>query len=143
MFIQDLSTSAYFVHGENVRAVGWLEAEHPYQQGTVPKRFMTCLKHHVATACQVVLFCGAHRCSLCSKEARYVGYRNLMIPTKQLLYAAPELIVHYIEKHRYQPTQEFIDVVMACPKQGSDLYMALLLRYQECWRWLYRSRQAT
>jgi hypothetical protein len=133
MFIEDLSTHAYFARGDNVRAVGWLEAGHPYEQGPVPNDFLARLKQHVATACQYVRFRGIHTCNLCPKGQRKAGHRNLMIPTEKLLYVAPELVVHYIEDHGYRPPQEFIEAVMACPEQESAAYAVLLRRFEQCW----------
>ena len=133
MFIEDLSTDAYFARGPNVRAVGWLEAGHPHQQGPVPDEFLARLKKHVASAYQSMLFCGWHECSLCSDGQRRTGSYNLLIPTTRLLYVAPEMIVHYIEDHGYRPPLEFVDAVMACPPQESSRYMALLERFPECW----------
>lgn len=133
MFIEDLSTSAYFARGDNIRAVGWLEAGHPYQQGAVPNDFVARLKQHIGTAYQPMLFMGFHRCSLCLEGQRKVGYHNLLIPTNQLLYVAPQLVIHYIEDHGYQPPQEFIEAVMACPEQESVPYTALLRQFEQCW----------
>lgn len=133
MFIEDLSTRAYFAHGQYARAVGWLETDHPYQQGTVPVRFLARLKQHVDTAYQPVLFMGFHECSLCQEGDRKAGLRNLLIPTERLLYVAPEMIVHYIEDHGYQPPQEFVEAVMACPEQASVEYSALIRQFEKSW----------
>lgn len=133
MFIEDLSTDAYFARGPNVRAVGWLEAGHPHQQGPVPDEFLARLKEHVAKAYQPMVFWGFHECSLCSDSQRRTGDSNLLIPTAQLLYVAPEMIVHYIEDHGYRPPLEFIDAVTACPEQESPRYTALLARFQGSW----------
>ena len=115
MFIEDLSTQAYFAHGGNVRAVGWLEAGHSFPRGPVAPEFLAVLKEHVAKACQPVNFMGEHHCILCDEgpppwKSRK-GHRNLLVPTAGLLYVAPELVVHYIEDHGYQPPVSGIDPI--------------------------------
>jgi len=135
VFLEDLSTRAYLAHGDNVRAVGWLEAGHPFIVGQAPAEFLAVLKAHAAKAFQPVLFRGMHRCSLCAgEERRRWGYRNLLVPTVGLLYVAPELVLHYIEGHGYQPPEEFIAAVLACPDQGSAAYFELLRPFEDCWR---------
>src|SRR5690349_18421296 len=99
MFIEDLSTNCYFASGVNLRAVGWLEQGHEYRRGDVPQQFLAKLKEHVTEAYQPYYFMGFHSCSLCQPEKRAHGLRNVFIPTRSLLYIAPELIVHYIECH--------------------------------------------
>jgi hypothetical protein len=133
VFITDLSTNGYFTTGDYVRAVGWLEAGHPYQHGSVPDEFMATLKQHVAKAHQPVLFMGLHECSLCPQGKRRADFCNLLIPTPRLLYVAPALLVHYIEDHGYRPPQEFIEAVMACPEQESEEYMKLLGPFEQSW----------
>jgi hypothetical protein len=131
MFIADLSTEGYFVRGEAIRAVGWLEGDHPYSRGSVPAPFLQRLKEQVESqrvepTFRIIMFLGWHDCSLCPPGDRMRESRNLLIPTPEVLYAAPAMIVHYIEDHDYRPPQEFIDAVMACPPQKSPEFMALL-----------------
>lgn len=134
MFVEDLSTRAYFADGDKVRAVGWLEAGHAFPRGPVPDGFVAALKAHVAKAFQPVIFMGSHRCSLCAEEGRHCrGHHNLLVPTAGLLYVAPELVVHYIEDHGYQPPAEFLDAVLACPEQGSSAYFELLRPFESSW----------
>ena len=52
-----------------------------------------------------------------------------MIPAATELFIAPELILHYVEEHRYCPPQSFIDAVRQCPEQGSREYLLLVRRY--------------
>lgn len=126
MFIEDLSTEAYFARGDHVRAIGWLEGNHPYLRGPVPEEFLAALKRHVASAYQPVLFLGPHRCTLCSDDEGPFGIRNLLIPTPTLLYVSPELVLHYVEDHGYKPPDEFIAAVLACPDQNSPEFEELL-----------------
>ena len=133
VFFKDLSTCAYFARGVNVRAIGWLECGHPYRQGAVSAEFLAVLKAQVAIAYQVVHFLGSHSCSLCPKGQQRTGFRNLLVPTVELLYVAPELVVHYIEGHNYQPPEEFVVAMMACPEQNSAAYLQLLQPFEYSW----------
>jgi hypothetical protein len=134
VFVEDLNTHAYFARGDNVRAVGWLEAGHRFARGPVPAEFLAALKVHVAKAFQPVIFMGSHRCSLCAEGGRNRrGHHNLLVPTAGLLYVAPELVVHYIEDHGYQPPVEFIAAVLACPEQESAAYFELVRPFESSW----------
>ena len=134
MFVEDLSTHAYFARGDNVRAVGWLEDGHPFARGPAPADFLAALKTHVASAYQPFIFMGVHLCSLCEKLGlRRQGHHNLLIPTADLLYVAPELVVHYVEDHGYQPPPEFIAAVLGCPVQQSPAFMEMLHPFEYSW----------
>jgi hypothetical protein len=50
-----------------------------------------------------------------------------------VVYVAPELVVHYIESHGYQPPEEFIAAVMACPPQESAEFFGMLRPFGYSW----------
>jgi hypothetical protein len=51
---------------------------------------------------------------------------NIFIPGDGCVYAAPELIVHYIEEHQYLPPPNFCAAVVACPPmQGAEYFKTL------------------
>jgi len=56
-----------------------------------------------------------------------------VIPSQSCVYIAPDLVVHYIEAHRYAPPTEFVEAVLACPEQLSDAYVELLLPFVSSW----------
>jgi hypothetical protein len=126
MFIPDLSTFAYITEGENVRAIGWLDGPRSYRAGSVPEPVLATLARHIAGAYVCFGFLGGHHCSLCTCEDPPFGVHNLLIPTREFLYVAPELILHYIKHHDYRPPDEFLEAVMACPRQQSRAYFELL-----------------
>jgi hypothetical protein len=39
------------------------------------------------------------------------------------IFVAPELILHYIDAHAYQPPMEFSQAVLACPPVPSTAYL--------------------
>jgi hypothetical protein len=114
-----------------VLLVGWKKSI-PTAEALFPFRLLISLSGKWR-AYQPVLFMGIHECTLCPKDSRKVGYRNLLIPTRHLLYVAPELIIHYIEDHGYQPPKEFIGAVLKCPEQESADYMELLRPFEHYW----------
>jgi len=56
------------------------------------------------------------------------GFFNLFVPGAGHVYVAPELILHYIDEHQYQPPRNFCDAVLACPPMGSTEYFESLRR---------------
>lgn len=134
MFFPDLGTRSGVEQGPYVRAVGWLDGEHPFDQGPSAADFVSALRRHVATAWQPVAAAGRHQCELCEK-ARAGG--NLWIPTPEVLFVAPEMIVHYVEAHAYRPPRAFVEAVLACPPQGSTDYCNLMRAFPGPWiEWL-------
>lgn len=134
MFIEDLSRHAYLASGDRVRAIGWLEGGHPFTRGAVPAEFLDRLKAHVSSAHQEVIYMGVHTCTLCKTGDRRAGRVNLLIPTAEFLYVAPELIVHYVDAHEYRPPAEFVTAVLNCPDQASAEFLELLRPLADCWR---------
>ncbi len=133
MYYADLSTKCQVDRGSRVRAIGWLSKDHAFTTGDVPQEFLATLRVHLAAAVQRVITAGPHFCELCAnpsdKRKRVGGSRNLWIPTIDYVYVAPELILHYIEKHNYRPPDEFVIAVTACPPQDSLEYVVLLTRF--------------
>lgn len=46
------------------------------------------------------------------------------MPADGFLYVAPELILHYIERHQYLPPDDFCRAVLACPPCSSPAYLS-------------------
>ena len=126
MHIADLSHDCYFASGSHLRAIGWLEGNHPYAVGSVSELFIQRLQEHLQQPFGIIDFCGSHRCSLCESAAAPEGNGELIIPSEEFCYVAPVLISHYVEIHRYEPPAEFVKALLACPPQKSPSYMALL-----------------
>lgn len=134
MFYRDLSHESDVEHGSHVRAVGWLSKDHPYAIGHVSGQFLTSLHWHICTAWQPRRKSGIHLCAFCPQplpNGRYIGGNtNVWIPTRDRIYVAPELILHYIRAHGYNPPTEFAIAVLACPEQGSPEYLRLMDRFR-------------
>lgn len=127
-YFPDLGRESMVASGPHVRAVGWLHPAHPFTTGEVPAEFLTCLKQFVggwgasADALYFGAYAGIHICEFCGKA---YGVGNFGVPADDLLYIAPEMIVHYIEVHGYQPPAEFITAVLRSPLPDSEEYQVL------------------
>jgi hypothetical protein len=124
-YFPDMGCRSMVAAGDHVRAIGWLHPDHPYTKGVVTSEFLTRLKEFVARSgdSAMALYFGAcggvHTCEFCG---RVIGIGNFGVPSDDLLFVAPEMVVHYIEKHAYCPPHEFIAAVLRSPLPGTDEY---------------------
>ncbi|WP_240617305.1 hypothetical protein [Nocardioides speluncae] len=102
--------------------VGWLSASETFPTGVVsPAVFSQLLKH---AENQKNIMRGVHDCEFCDEESPVRmsaptdrGYVSLGMGELHVsgsdgrLYAAPSLILHYIDAHHYLPPAEFIEAV--------------------------------
>ena len=121
-YYEDLTCCDYFM-GNGLIAVGWIEPEHPFEQGPVPESFLLALRSLLAFPWFPYHFAGGHHCGLC--DSAY-GSANLIVPGKSGFFVCPVLILHYIEEHQYHPPQAFQEAVLACPPTDTDAYFDLL-----------------
>jgi hypothetical protein len=102
--------------------VGWIDAEHTFPTGECPDGLAAALTRLAQSRVQLTR--GYHYCEMClhilgdeandaieldlvargSAEFRVLGHR--------VVYAAPELIVHYVTAHAYLPPDEFCTAVL-------------------------------
>jgi hypothetical protein len=124
MWIEDLSP---LEGSERMVTVGWLGRGHTYPVGEVPIAVYKKLAALLAVPGQPAASGAIQPCELCVYEAERAGTMNLFVPGEQRVYVAPELILHYLNAHRYQPPEEFCAAVMACPRMGTPEYRQALL----------------
>jgi hypothetical protein len=111
--------------GDHIRAVGWLSADHPYDQGEIPSETLVRIREFAnlwgesTDALGWGVLMGTHTCEFC-RRARRTG--NFGVPQADLLYVAPELLPHYVEQHGYRPPAEFLAAVMLSPLPGTPEY---------------------
>lgn len=130
MYYRDLSPCDYFEPSltKCLRAVGWLERGHSYEHGHPGDRTVQALSALLLNAWQgVYLFAGFHQCSLCHDKP-FRSFRNLFVPHSDVVYVAPEAVVHYITEHEYLPPEVFCEAVVCCPTMGSSGYFEALVR---------------
>jgi hypothetical protein len=124
-FYRDLEPCDYFRGGASVlRAVGWLSAGHDYSHGELHDLDYQRLKGFVEDCWQPFWYRGSHTCEFC-QGCR--GTRNLFVPGTGVVFVAPEMIVHYVERHSYAPPREFLDALSACPEMGTSEYFSRLI----------------
>ncbi len=133
-YFSDHSPYAYG-HGSHpgVVHVGWLDNIHAYPKGAVDARLIEKMKLLASKPLQ--LYRGMHICELCAEPpdlvkttlpnrvvldpncswARWVHQRSgngeIRVSGGGIVFAAPVLIVHYIEAHSYLPPTQFLKAV--------------------------------
>jgi hypothetical protein len=123
MYYLDLTSyrGDYLGNYKDALNVGWLDNQLNYNKGDVSKEFLDGLLF----ACKF-LYINKSRsaipCLLCNSDdviRIYKGWRRIWLGTAEIkvtasngkTYISPDLIFHYVEKHNYQPPQEFIDAI--------------------------------
>ena len=116
-------------------AVGWLRRGKPFQTGAPPAGFLFklagfCLPENSLEAFARPLPCGLETHPVKPLLARGrplpLGRREIRVIGLEEIYAAPDLIYHYVAEHGYLPPREFIDAVDRGPQPGSPELKALL-----------------
>jgi hypothetical protein len=87
---------------------------------------------------------GLHECELCCSREANVAQRNgedLLLGSAEIrvildegqLYAAPNLIFHYVASHNYSPPPEFVEAVLMAPCPPEESYYELLSKLELRW----------
>jgi hypothetical protein len=133
-YFPDLSPYAYGHYSHpGVVHVGWLDGIHPYPKGAVVARLIEKMK--LLASKPVELYRGKHICELCAEPSdlvktlqpngivmdpncswgRWRDQRSsngeIRVSREGIVFAAPVLIVHYIEAHDYLPPIEFLRAI--------------------------------
>jgi len=144
MYFQDLSTYCYAVDAplNDVKMVGWLAAHHAYTTGDVTVDLIKKLTQ-LSFVNSVRPMRGYHYCEFCDEEEITVewngrkmrlGMSEIWVPSPgyTVIYAAPELIVHYIQKHNYRPPAQFISSVadydFSCEWNAEEVCRSILCK---------------
>jgi len=138
-YFPDLSPYAYG-HGSHpgVVHVGWLGHGHPYATGIVDLHLIEKMKR-LATK-PVELYRGKHFCELCIEPPNLVktylpngivldpqcswmhwyeqhsSNGEIRVSRGGATFAAPVLVVHYIEAHHYLPPEVFLKAIEEAPE---------------------------
>jgi hypothetical protein len=108
-------------------AVGWLGREQAFPTGTMPEQVFRRLAELFVDLFQPYVAAGRHGCTLCQFDPERSGGANLFVPGQGVIYVCPELVLHYINAHRYLPPEEFCQAVLKCPDTRTMEYKKLLL----------------
>jgi hypothetical protein len=108
-------------------AAGWLDQVHEVPRGELPARDRDIVRAlpNLMKSFRGPLFKGGHECNLGHGEPvdRDVprGAHNIYVPSSERLWVAPELIVHYVDEHRYLPPRAFLGAAeQALGAQATD-----------------------
>ncbi len=133
-YYSDLSPYRYLSSdgGPTTLNVGWLDKHHVYPQSKVPDGFVEQLWRF---CCKPVLpMRGLHECDFCPIADKYVveryGTEERKLGSAQIrvfgqddvVYAAPDMIYHYVVRHQYCPPSEFIQAVLEGPLPGTPAF---------------------
>jgi hypothetical protein len=127
-FFPDMGRQSQVASGDHVRAIGWLHPDHSYPRGEVPAEFLARLKEFTARSdgsAEALYFpaaAGWHTREFCGKAQ---GGKNFGVPSGDLLFVAPEMVVHYIEEHDYGPPAEFVEAVLRSPLPDTEEYQLI------------------
>ncbi|MFG2894975.1 hypothetical protein [Streptomyces sp. NPDC048248] len=104
--------------GVEVLNVGWLRRGKRYPKGAPPPKLAATL-NRMARTHRARQTRGFHDCPWCTSRlflGRSDGPRasaEIRVMGSGVAYAAPELVGHYVERHRYLPPAEFIEAVLS------------------------------
>jgi len=134
-YYADLTRYEYWddVVTDDALNIGWLDGQHPYPTGDTSIEFQT----------RLLMFCkgvvngtrGWHECEFCpakpydpmaENDLDPLGTAEIRVFHKGRIYAAPNLIYHYVAEHHYRPPEEFIDAVLNAPIPSSSEYEQLI-----------------
>lgn len=126
--IRDLEPCDYLpVCGEHILAVGWLSDNVTFPRGDTPRQVYDRLVEFCKNPWQPFVSMGYHGCEICQFDGEQLGNSNLFFPHEKKILVCPELIVHYINAHSYQPPELFCEAVLACPEMDSAAYKKRLI----------------
>jgi hypothetical protein len=129
VYFEDLQHYSYYMPKalQSVLTVGWLDASKPYTAGKVIDEFRAKLARVMSltgnTCVHVNRVRGVHPCNLCEarsfgevdpKGVMHVGSSEVWIPKQGGgFFAAPSMLIHYVEEHQYVPPRDFVDALMS------------------------------
>lgn len=128
----DLSAYTYYKPEPQSVNIGWLTRGYAYSTGDTSDEFLARLSHYCPGRVNVTR--GIHHCELCTDpqsakhqaEVNWLGSAEIRVFYQGKVYAAPNLIYHYVTQHDYRPPAEFIEAVLNGPLPGTSAYEALI-----------------
>ena len=129
--------SKYWYSEEGFRAgtvnIGWIEIDDPatYPISPPSEEFLNKLWEFCLIDC--VRMRGLHFCERCgdlstvaSRHGKtiFLGSAEIRVFGERAIYAAPNLIYHFVSEHHYQPPDQFVDAVLtSAPPKSSKVYL--------------------
>ena len=133
-FFEDLSDYSYDTSmpmGQRPKNVGWLGPAADFGTAEPDAEFLELLWQHCAVS--VLQTRGLHECHLCPPHESNVAERNgkqLLLGSAEIrvfsrigeIYAAPNLVYHYVSVHKYRPPKQFVDAIRLGLRPSSKDY---------------------
>jgi len=116
-FNKEILKRGHPVENFKMVAVGYLDITEKYEKGVVSGYFISKL-NQIWKSGMTLGSLGHHDCEFCIDEGNYEGRATsssekvLKDNINKIEYKFPEMIFHYIEKHKFKPSDEFIRFVM-------------------------------
>jgi hypothetical protein len=118
MYYPDLTPYDYGItEYEDALNIGWLEMGHEFSSGDFPEKQELIRKLRAKKIENK--YRGFHSCDFCPKWE--IGNGEYVVQWNGKTYAAPRMVVHYIEAHNYKPPQIFIDAVINERENGTKI----------------------
>ncbi|WP_344617624.1 hypothetical protein [Dactylosporangium salmoneum] len=118
----DLSPYTYYTFPLGMRNIGWLGRTHGLQSADAPPMTNADLERLRAASQRVASeMLGRHQCEWCPSHARYEGNGeyHYYAPDGEV-YAAPEMILHYVTEHGYRPPEVFLESLRVSDEPAWD-----------------------
>ncbi len=106
-------------------AIGYLDITEEYEKGPVSQNFINKLKQAWSTGL-LLSSMGHHDCEFCIDEGNYKdramssSEKTIIDEENNIEYKFPEMIFHYIEKHGYQPPEDFVLFILKIQSDGEE-----------------------
>jgi hypothetical protein len=116
--------------------VGWLDSAYEYPRGEMSEEVIELLFEHCKRPCREMR--GFHDCQFCLKSSErhppqmqvqrngenvWLGDAEIrVLAADATLYAAPNMIYHYVTEHQYLPPQPFIEALFQSRPEISRFY---------------------
>ncbi len=145
MYLPDLSPYPYEKEYRllGTVSIGWLDKKHHYPLGETSETFkdrlfMFCLH-------PVIRMRGFHKCEFCVPQPSFLiterrhgakvllGDAEIRIVYNENVYAAPNLVYHYVVKHHYRPPDVFIEAVLHGALPDTEAYMDFIRSHKIDW----------
>jgi hypothetical protein len=121
-YFEDLTPYSYCrrLPAPDTLNVGWLSADHDFRKGPTSAEF----QKNLTEFCSISVWQtrGCHGCEFCGARVPVIdglslGSAEIRVFGETCTFACPNLILHYVTAHAYQPPDEFIDAVLSsvCP----------------------------
>jgi hypothetical protein len=134
-YFKDLSEYSYGdarFHRVGTVNIGWIGPSADFDQMEVDEELLDLVWDH--TKISVVQYRGLHECEHCPPHTSNVAVRNgekrllgsaemRVFGNDGIIYAAPDLIFHYMAIHRYGPPEPFCAALKDGPRPSSKDYL--------------------